>query len=395
MNCTLHAVTTSPPEPREALKMDIVGQTTLGGHGDCMHVSLHGDVAYVAHMGGDRVGTSVVDISDPTEPRLIRQLMTPPGTHSHKVETLDGLMLVNHERNPSEKADSWSAGLAIYDISDPSDPRELGFFPVGGKGVHRMTYMDPPYVYLSAGAEGFVDQFLVIVDLSDPENPGEAGRWWLPGMNEGAGEQRTWPEELRYAHHHALIRGDRAYATWWDAGLVILDVADVSNPVAVSHLQFGTDVSRCTHTALPLPGRDLLVVTDESTSPNCNEVPKRIRVVDISDEANPRVVSTFPVPEGDFCQRGGRFGPHNLHEMRTGTFTSSNVVHVTYFNAGVRVYDVSDPADVREIAFCIPPPAPGAKTIQMNDLMVSASGLVFATDRVAGGLYVLSCDVEQ
>ncbi|MQB01598.1 MAG: hypothetical protein GEU78_15135 [Actinobacteria bacterium] len=81
--------------------------------------------------------------------------------------------------------------------------------------------------------------------------------------------------------------------------------------------------------------------------------------------------------------------------MRTGTFTSSNIVHVTYFNAGVRVYDVSDPADVREIAFCIPPPVPGAKTIQMNDLMVDASGLVFATDRVAGGLYVLSCDVEQ
>ena len=50
--------------------------------------------------------------------------------------------------------------------------------------------------------------------------------------------------------HHAHIRNNRAYAGWWDAGLVILDVSDITKPQLVSHLPFGDDQSGCTHTTL-------------------------------------------------------------------------------------------------------------------------------------------------
>jgi hypothetical protein len=371
-----------------------LGHTDLDGHGDCMHVNVKDGFAYVGHMGGDRIGTSIVDVSDPRHPRLVTQLLTPPGTHSHKVQVVDGLLLVNHERTPSEPgARSWSAGLKIFSISDPGDPRELGFLEMRGPGVHRMTCTELPYVYMSGSDEGYTDQFFMIADISDPARPREVGRWWMPGMHSAGGERPSWPGHRRHAHHHPLLRGSRAYATWWDAGVFILDVSDVARPREIAHLAFPEDESGCTHSALPLPGRDVLVVTDESIAANCNEITKHVRVVDISDEKAPRVVARFPRPEGDYCERGGRFGPHNVHEMRPGSFQSDSIVHLTYFNAGLRIYDVSDPGDPREIAYFEPPPYGDAPAIQLNDLTVDANGLIYATDRVAGGLYIFEADL--
>jgi hypothetical protein len=378
-------------EVADVWNMRLVGHTDLNGHGDGMHVNLKDGYAYVGHMGESRVGTSVVDVSDPEQPRVVCQLMTPPGTHSHKVQVVGDVLVVNHERNTREhSAPSWSSGLQLYDVSRPDNPRELGFLPVNGNGVHRVTYVEEPYAYMSATDDGFTDQFLLIADLSDPARPREVSRWWFPGMNAGAGEKPTWDTARRsFKHHHALVRGDRAYASWWDAGLVILDISDRSRPEIVSWLDFGEGASSCTHTTLPIPGRELLVVTDESTKDECQEGPKRVRVVDIGDETRPRVISTFPVPEGDFCSRGGRFGPHNLHEMRPGTFVSSDIVFVTYFNAGLRVVDISDPTDPTEVAYCVPAAPAGQRAIQLNDVLVGPDGLIYVTDRYRGGLYLL------
>jgi hypothetical protein len=383
----------------EACNMRLVGQTDLNGHGDCMHVNLKDGFAFVAHMGESRVGTSVVDVSDPRQPRVVTQIDTPPGTHSHKVQVVDDVLLVNYERNPLENPTAWTGGLKVFDVSKPEQPKEIAFVPMEGKGVHRMTFWQSPYAYMSGSDAGFLDQFLVSIDLSEPSKPREAGRWWLPGQKDG--EPRPWtpseghggdPGAKRYALHHPLIRGDRAYCGWWDAGLVILDIADKANPKLISRLDLDSDASgpsRATHTALPLPGRDVLVVTDEQLRTDCEGNLQQVRVVDISDERTPKVVSIFPRPEGDFCSRGGRFGPHNLHEMRPGTLSDPNTVYLTYFNAGVRVVDVSDAKTPREVAWYVPAAPPNRKSIQFNDILVGADGLVYATDRFTGGLYIL------
>jgi hypothetical protein len=188
--------------------------------------------------------------------------------------------------------------------------------------------------------------------------------------------------------HHPLIRGDRAYCGWWDAGLVILDIRELARPKLVSHLDFGGE-SRATHTALPVPGRDILVVTDEQITRDCQGPTMKVRVVDIANEQQPRVVSEFPTPEGDFCARGGRFGPHNVHEMRPGSLIDPNTIYVTYFNAGLRVVDISDASKPREVAYYVPPAPPGRTSIQFNDVLVGANGLIYATDRFTGGLYIL------
>ena len=383
----------------DALNLRLVGQSDLNGHGDCMHVNLKDQFAFVAHMGESRVGTSVVDVSNPREPRVVAQLETQVGTHSHKVQVVGDILLVNYERSMFEpNAPAWQGGLKVFDVSQPTRPREIAFLPMQGKGVHRMTYWEPPYAYMSGSDAGYLDQFLVIVDLSDPTQPREVGRWWYPGQHTAAGESMDWtpteghrgvPGAKRVALHHPLIRGERAYCGWWDAGLVIIDIANRSKPSLVSRLDFGSDVSGAAHTALPLPGRDLLIVTDEQIAADCKGLFAQVRVVDISDERQPKVVGEFPTPQGDFCQRGGRFGPHNVHEMRPGTLSDPNTIYLTYFNAGLRVVDVSDPTAPREVAYFVPPAPPNRSSIQFNDVLVGANGLIYVTDRYTGGLYIL------
>jgi len=103
----------------------------------------------------------------------------------------------------------------------------------------------------------------------------------------------------------------------------------------------------------------------------------------------PRGAPRFPVPVGDYCTRGLRFGPHNLHENRPGTFQSDHIVFVTYFNAGLRVYDTSDPVAPREVASFVPEAPAGQPAIQFNDVLVDPDENIFVTDRVRGGLYIL------
>jgi hypothetical protein len=383
-------------EPTEVLNMHLVAHHDLGGHGDCMHVNVKNGVAYIGHMGYyDHVGTSIVDVSNPRKPELITEIEVPAGTHSHKVQVVGNTLLVNHERNPYEPpTDAWSAGVAIYDISDPANPQQRGFYETPGNGTHRMTYWTEPYAYITGTDFGYSDQFLQVVDLSDPSAPREVSRWWLPGMNIGAGEQPSWAPNRHCKLHHTLLAGDRAYCPWWDLGFTIMDMSDLTAPTMITHFEFGEDLSGNTHTAMPVPARDLLVVTDEECSEATDRVMKQIRVVDISNEKKPAVLSTFPAPPDYFVARGGRSGPHNLHEMRPGTYRSDHIIFATYFNAGIRVFDITDPEHPREIAYFVPRPPDPRKPIQLNDLTVGSDGLIYVSDRVAGGLYILEADID-
>jgi hypothetical protein len=372
--------------------MRVIGHCPLAGNGDAMHVAFYGDHAYVGHMGEDRVGTSVVDIANPRNPRVVGRIDSPPGTHSHKTEVVDDLLLVNCERNPSEPdASEWTAGIRIFDLGrDPTRPRELGFLPVAGGGVHRMTCLERPYVYMSAAVDGFTGQILLVADIGDPVAPGLVSRWWIPGMHEAGGETLPdWADGLEVLHHHVLPEGDRAYSAWWDGGVVALDVSDPAAPAPVWHWR--PEEARNVHTAMPIPSRGLLVVAEETVEPSRPDVHHDVWMVDISDPDTPRTLAKFPVPEGSGRELPGRFGPHNLHEVRpqTGTLADDQRVYVTWFAGGVRVFDIREPAAPRELAYCIPAAPDGQAIIQLNDLAVRDDGLVYVTDRVGAGLFVI------
>lgn len=361
----------------------LVGRSDLGGYGDGMQVLGHGDALYVGHFGPSGMGTSILDVSDPSSPTVVRQFPAPEGAHNHKVQIADGLLLVNHEAFRGGSPER--VGLAIHDLSDPFEPKEIGFWDSTGQGVHRIVWEGGRYGYVSATPEGFSERIWVIVDLEDPENPTERSRWWWPGMEDGG--NRDWPASEERSVHHALVAGDRAYLGFWDSGMVILDISDLDHIEVVSRLDW--TVGGHTHTCLPLISRGLVAVTDEATFNDCQGPPHMIRLVDVSDETRPGVRSVCPTPGEEFCLRGLRYGAHCLHENRPRSYQSENLIFATYFNAGLRVYDIEHPDQPREIAHYIPGCPPGQEAIQVNDLYVDEDLYVFLTDRVNGGVYIL------
>jgi hypothetical protein len=410
------------PVPDYARNMRIVGHSDQGGRPDGVQVMVHRGYAYVGHMFSK--GFSVIDVRDAKNPRAIAYVAAPSNTWTIHLQTHDDLLLVIYAKDmfaAAEFADEhayyrgqigstvgtaaatessardWTAGLAVYDISQPATPRRIGFMPIAGGGVHRIWYVGGRWAYVSALIDGFTDYIFLTVDMADPANPREAGRYWIPGMNRAAGEQPSWPAARRYGLHHAIVHGDTAYAAWRDAGLVVLDVADRTRPKLIAHRNWCPPYGGGTHNCLPLADRDLLIVLDEAVLDHQEDGLKLIWVFDNRVPANPVSIATFPTPaEADYVAKGGHFGPHNIHENRPGSLVSSALIFATYQNAGVRVFDIRDPYRPQEVGALVPP-APArlmdrrpnrAQVIQSADVFVDAQGLVYSTD-YNGGLLIV------
>lgn len=404
------------PQPDFARNMRLIGHSDEGGRGDGLQVMVHRGHAYVAHPWSG--GFSIVDVRDPRHPGGVTFVPAPHKTWTIHLQTHGDLLLVIHAldlfseaafadekhyygasvgrtlgtagRGSTER--SWSAGMAIYDISRPHSPTPVGFFPVDGIGVHRIWYAGGRWAYVSALPDGFTDYILLVVDLADPAHPVEAGRFWLPGMNLAAGETPDWGEGRRVALHHAVVEGDTAYACWRDGGLTLIDLTDRSRPGLLAHRNWSPPFGGGTHSALPLVDRGLLVVADEAVADNEADGRKHVWMFDIRSPENPVSISTFPTPdETDYTAKGGHFGPHNLHENRPGSFRSSSLVFATWQNAGIRAFDISDPYRPRETGALVPAAPermidrrPRPRVIQSADVFVDAGGLIYATDYNAG-----------
>ena len=138
--------------------------------------------------------------------------------------------------------------------------------------------------------------------------------------------------------------------------------------------------------------RDFLFVVSESTANRCQETRHVTVMLDITDEAHPLPIGTFQVDEssGDFCDRGGRFGPHAPQWSMEPPFYGK-LMAVSWFNAGVRVIDVRDPFNMAEVAYYIPATTErtaercasidGVETcqvaIQTNNVEVDDRGLIY------------------
>ncbi len=362
---------------------------TLIGRLDCPgggQVRVDGNVAYLGHMGAPH-GTSLVDVSDPSRPRLLSRLPMSPGAHSHKVRVHENIMLVNRERTSGPVHDEFVPGLAIYDVSDPAAPRYITTWETVGRGVHRFDF-DGRYAYLSATLEGFIGNIVVILDLADPSRPELAGRWWIPGQWEAGGEEYPWGEGPAPRCHHPLRLGDRLYTSYWHHGCFILDISDLGAPKQVSELFIGPAFPHPRHTALPIPfavrGRRVMVVADEDVAKLRPHAPAFMWVVDISDERHPVPIASWQVADldRDGAAQPAMTGCHQPSEVVTGT-----EIPFAWFAQGLRIVDIADPQRPEEVAHFVPDPPEGER-VCANDVTVDARGLIYLYDRIQG-LYVL------
>jgi len=393
-------------------------------------------------------GCNILNVTDPTNPMLVNFMeVCDPKVYvaqsTPKIQAADDLLVIAlgggipylHGVSYEDKNIS---GLQIYSLKeDPEHPKFLGSWETGmtdGMGVHRFMYNGGKYVHLSSDCPGYIGQIYRILDISDPSHPVEAGRWWMPeqfadGMEDGTypvghHDEKDWPQ----LHGPPYVHEGIAYCAYWAGGGILVDVSDITRPKKLGQLKMTPPFSgklagaRC-HTFLPLTGRKFAVLTNEgerfaswsteviakSAHPGAQPM-NNLHMIDVSNPADPVLVAGFPYPEvpADFpfpnfndCGLGcqGPFGPHNIHEPMDKPWLEDNPnrVYCCYFHAGMRVYDISDPYYIKEIAYFIPPNPegplfavnmPGPLLGTAEDCVVDDRGNIFM-DTFHDGLYIL------
>ncbi len=434
----------------EGNNMRLVGYSDLQGRESLeVHVrsnDANGSWAYVGHSNnywGDEDGhmnpitgqvelngTSILDISDPANPKLVWHIPNVTSANSRHVGAVYDYLGTGRDYLVRSSDDGVNRKFQVFDITsrdtDSSQIRlvsEISGTPKNSCGLgcggpfmyraHKGYWSeDSGYYYTSAGEAGFRSALIQVWDLKDPANPKFVSRMWLPGQKNG-----EFGYEGQYAHHPIVDEeNNRVYAGFRGSGwLVAWDISDITNPEIV----YSVDTSppgRGPHTLSPivynqvpnfmpsaLP-RTYLFVTDEAggradMKPCGSGVRTKAYMFDVTDETHPFPVETWQVLTGNFCDKGGRFGPHQHAETRNGRINrfEDKLAWVAYFNAGVRVVDLSDPYNLRQLGSYIPeenasshPMSQGQPTaIQINDVTVDHRGLGYATDRVGTGLFIL------
>ena len=398
----------------ESRGFKLLAQTDLNGHGgmgEGMAVQIAPDgrrIIWLAHESAPKNFTAV-DVSDPRKPKVVVQTDLPHSyMRSNSLELTGDIMAVAYQ---TQQPNQQGAGFELFDISKPEHPKSIAFVDASGprsRGVHQLWFCDGEYVHMAAGAADFTpshpldDQFYRCFDVRNPSKPAEAGRWWMPGTRRGdsAPPPARLPIDMGNRAHNTNVypqKPDRLYLGYIDGGMFILDIADKANPKPIVGWDNSPPYAGFTHTVLPLFERELLVVTDESVLDDGKDWPKLIWIMDARAETNPIPIATCPVSGYEsHLHRGGRFGAHNLFENTPSpnAWHSDQIILGTFFNGGLRAYDISNPYRPEAIATFVPPAVAGAPTgtTQINDVFVDEREVVYCVDRHLGGLYCLEMD---
>ncbi|HEV8143407.1 MAG TPA: hypothetical protein VGQ77_11135 [Methylomirabilota bacterium] len=438
----------------EARDMRLVGHEPLQARSAYQPlVHKQGDrwIAYVGHHGGvrrnpitgrdEQNGTSIVDVTDPTKPRYLTHIPGAPGEAegggASMVRICDGRELPRADRAKTYLLRALGRlAHEVWDVSDPAKPAMLTTV-IGGLGETHKNWWecDTGIAYLVADGrpQGWrTNRMTKIYDLSDPTNPRFIRDFGLGGQEPGSNPQTKAPAGL---HGPIAYRGRVyfAYGTGADGVLQIVDRtrllngdpahADPFKPTP-ENLKF-PEIGRLDmppdwggHTSYPVIGipirdhilnlngrvRDFVVLVSESLRNECQEFRQLTFLVDVTTPSKPFSVATFEVPEspGDFCRRGGRFGPHSSHESFYAPYYGK-LIFLAYFNGGVRVVDIRNPFAPREAAYFVPAVTEATEkrclridgverckiAIQTNNVEVDERGLIYLADRASTGLHIV------
>jgi hypothetical protein len=398
-----------------AKNMKLLAHHEMNGFGNCgegLALQKTRDkrrVLWIAHESAPK-NVTAIDVTNPRKPSLIAQTDLPhEKMRSNSLDLVDNLLVVAYQ---TREHGAKPAGFQIFDVADPAKPKPVVFFDCSGpasRGVHHLWWVDGQYVHIASGAPDFTprnlkdDQFYRIIDVKNISKPQEVGRWWLPGTRDSDSAPalpRNPTYDTGYRAHNTNVypqRPDRAYVGYIDGGACVLDISDKAHPKLLGRWDYQPPFPGFCHTVLPFFSKNLLIVSDESTRPKAEDWPKLVWIVDARREDKLVPVATCPLPPvKDYAKRGnGRFGAHNLHENRPGGWISEDIVVGTFFNGGLRAYDVRDPLQPKEVAYFVPeaPKKSPAKSIQINDVHIDDRKIVYTVDRITGGLYILEMKV--
>ncbi len=295
----------------------------------------NGKIAYLGTgSGGDRM--YAIDISDPAHPVVTDSLMANTRRINDIMTTPDGKYLVHTREGASDRKN----GIVLASLEDPAHPKVIAEYTTDlTGGVHStFIYQQPKYgthIYLTNDGTAY----LHIIDINDPYHPKEAARW------------STRPDQLGNSLHDVDVQDGLAYLSYWNEGLVILDVGNgikggsPTNPQLVAQYKYdlnalyrdveatgGPGFIRGTHTAWR--HNQYVFIADEVFPGSAVKGAKdaaayraygRLQVVDVSDIEHPRAVAWYEPEYG---------GVHNV-------WVAGDTLYMGAYNAGFRAFDIS------------------------------------------------------
>ena len=347
-----------------------------------------------AYYGNDRPATGqgikVIDVSDPQHPVVSAHLTdTPAALNPHET------VATNANTRLLVAGQNGGTNFAVYDISDCRHPVLKSSINLPGSNGHMGAFAaDGKTYYLSqnpccSGTGGP----LYIVDLSDPSNAKQLPTWnfvgdgrphslnlnplgFAPGLGEGTraymGQGRSWP-----------------FADARD-GLVITDVSDYqmrrpSPQIRIVSTLFYPDQGTA-ESMIPvkIKGHPYIVSVDEAGAASASDgwagactrgfsafgYPQ---IIDVADETHPKIIAKLRLQVDDpaNCEALRLETPPDVPGTAPGTNLPAISGTTNYSveacvadnpddakmlacgaqNAGLRVFDVSDPAHPKEIAY--------------------------------------------
>jgi hypothetical protein len=254
-----------------------------------------------------RDGLKIVDVSDPAAADQVGAAGVMRGNDIKLIERDDGVLFA--------LTSSDAAGISVFNVSDPTDPvrvHQFGLLPDGPDseiGVHTI-FIEGTRLYIT-------QQGVKVYDISDPSSPEFLGRFWVPADD-------------AYLHD-MYVEDSIAYLNYWGEGLVVVDLTDVDDPhtlgVFDGYAEYNTSHSNWVTRA---GGRTVSVHGDE-------RVGAHVRIVDVDPTS------------ADFMEEIGSYQTQEAVSVHN-IMAYENLAFVTYYQDGLRVLDLSDPTDPREVA---------------------------------------------
>lgn len=343
---------------------------------------------------------TTVDLADPSAP-LAAGVAPGHGQDNNDVKVDGDLATLANDGSVGSSTNP--AGVTLFDVSDPANPVEVGFYDDVESGVHN-HFVEGGYAYICENASGeasFSRSRIHVVDVSDPTDPVSVGEWRLVDHHPDMARSGLNPA------HDVYVQDGLAYVAWWDAGTVVLDVSDPANPVEVAHFGATDDAGIApddtvefyrrylgqpgnAHYARPTPSGDLTLVGAETYPGTYRDtvIPGTHGGIKLFDTSDPSAMPADPTaadPVG-FIPAPDEPAGAPLRTSHNFDVTDSKA-HTTWYQGGVRLYDIEDPSDPTELAAWVSPD--GQAYWGADDLVDGGDRYTVASERDGKGLTVL------
>lgn len=303
----------------------VLGRVPIAQHAAEVWVHPSGTCAYLTTIA-DKV--YAIDVSQSTSPHIVDSMVVDARLVNDVMTTEDGKYGVFSREGNSQRKN----GIVVFDASDPCHPRPIADYTETVAGGVHSSYVYRGHVYLTDDATGSMR----VIDIGDPRHPKEVGRWQTEQSAAG-----------RYVHDIMVVDG-LAYLSYWNDGLIILDVGNgmkkgsPEKPVFVSQYKYDLDEtyaridqlyglgSRGTHTAwragtYVFVGDEVYAAKETILGALPDLTWGRLHVLDVSDIEHPKEVAWYEPTDG---------GVHNV-------WVVGDTLYLGNYQGGARALDIS------------------------------------------------------